>query len=355
MRHTFPKHDYRLLEDPDEIVRVKTDPRAWLEGLTLPAIVDEVQNAPELLPFIRTMIDSAPSRKGRWILTGSHDFSLMKGVSESMAGRAAIFHLYPLAHSELGKWDLIRGGFPEVWSRPSGRRAWFQSYIQAYLERDVRDVLAVRDLAAFRRFLGLVATNNGQMLNKTAIAAPLGVSVPTVTEWLGVLETTGLIALVPPYYENFKKRLVKSPKLYWMDTGLLCALLNIASLRDLEASPFIGSTFEAFVASEIIKAQANRGLARELYYFRDHQGLEVDFILPARQGKLALVEAKWTKTPTPAMGNALSSLLANVVRPTRPLVVHRGSAQPAVARPLGNGISAVPVDEFLRWLAEARL
>lgn len=355
LRQAFPRHSYHLLEDPDELARVKADPRAWLEALELPVILDEVQNTPEIFPFIRAAIDRASASKGRFILTGSHDFSLMKGVSESMAGRAAIFHLYPLGYSELRKWDLIRGGFPEIWARPKQLRTWFQSYVQTYLERDVRGVLAVRDLSTFRRFLGLVAIQNGQMLNKTALAAPLGVSVPTVSEWLGVLETTGLILLVPPYYENFKKRLVKSPKLYWTDTGLLCALMNISSMRDLEASPFVGSTFESFVASEVVKAQAGRGLARELYYFRDHQGLEVDFIVPAKGGSLALVEAKWTKTPTPSMASPLRSIEANSSKPVRSFVVHRPSPSLPSSVALGGGVRAVPVEEFLSWVAEGTL
>src|SRR5690606_1216558 len=154
-----------------------------------------------------------------------------------------------------GRWDLLRGGFPEVWARPRNADLWFQSYIQTYLERDVRDVLAVKDLSTFRRLLGLAALANGHVLNKTQLAGPLGVSVPTVTQWLSVLETTGLVMLVPAYYQNFKKRLIKSPRLYWLDTGLLCALLGVANQGDLERSPLIGSVFEAFVASEVVKAQ----------------------------------------------------------------------------------------------------
>jgi hypothetical protein len=224
-----------------------------LEEIKLPAIVDEIQNAPELFSYIRSMIDQGPRKPGRWLLTGSQDFSLMRGVSESMTGRAAVFGLLPLSYREIGSWDLIRGGFPEAVLRPRGSRLWFSSYVQTYLERDVRSIQAVKDLPTFRRFLTLLASRNGQVLNKTDLASPLGVSVPTISQWVGVLETTGHILLVPPFFENFGKRLIKSPKLYWLDSGLACFLLGIETKRELERSPFLGSIFEGFVASEIIK------------------------------------------------------------------------------------------------------
>lgn len=276
----------------------------------------------------------------------------MSGVSESMAGRAAVFRMYPLSLVELGRWDLLRGGFPEVWARPRNADLWFQSYIQTYLERDVRDVLAVKDLSTFRRFLGLAALANGQVLNKTQLAGPLGVSVPTITQWLSVLETTGLVMLVPAYYQNFKKRLIKSPRLYWLDTGLLCALLGVANQGDLERSPLIGSVFEAFVASEVVKAQVGRGGTPELFYFRDQQGLEVDFLLPLSKGRLGLLEVKWSKTPTPKLADPLRRLLPEVPMETLPLVIHRGSRtlrdEP---RPLGDGIQAWTIDRLATELS----
>ena len=221
LRDVFPKASYHLLEDPDTIARVRADPRGWLGEVETPAILDEIQNVPEILPYVRTSIDRAPSRLGRWLLTGSQDFSLMRGVSESMAGRAAIFQLLPLSVRETGSWDLLRGGFPEVVIRPRRAADWFRSYLQTYLERDVRALLSVRDLATFRRFLALLGTRHGQLLNRTDLATPLGVSVPTISAWLDVLETTGHILLVPPFYENFGKRLIKSPKVYWVDSGLV--------------------------------------------------------------------------------------------------------------------------------------
>jgi predicted AAA+ superfamily ATPase len=222
--------------------------------------------------------------------------------------------------------------------------------VQTYLERDVRAVTAVHDLALFRRFLALVATRNACPLNKTEIATPLGVSVPTVGQWLSVLETTGVVQLVPPYFENLGKRLVKTPKLYFVDTGLLCHLLGFQDAESLSRSPLVGGVFEAFIASEIVKRQHARGRPRELYTFRDQQGLEVDFVVPDGR-KVTLVEAKWTRTPVPTMARPLLSLLPRFSdREARGLVVYRGSTTggPDIENAaLAPGVAAVSVE---RWL-----
>ncbi|MCI0587888.1 MAG: ATP-binding protein [Planctomycetes bacterium] len=349
LRRTFPRASYHLLEDPDVRARAGADPRGFLEEARTPAILDEIQNVPALLPYVRTRIDSDPRRHGRWFLTGSQDFSLMAGVTESMAGRAAVFHLPPLSFREAGTWDLLRGGFPEVVLEPSRSRAWFRSYVQTYLERDVRAVTAVKDLGTFRRFLGLAAARNGQIRNKSDLAAPLGVSVPTITQWLNVLETSGLVQIVPPYFENFAKRIVKSPKLYWTDTGLLSFLLGFESLAALEGSAFIGGVFEAFLASEIGKNQANEGRTREIYFFRDHQGLEVDFVVPGRDGGLGFVETKWSRTVGPDAARGIAALLPRVKgRRARGIVVHRGTPGTTPATALAPGVKALTVETFLR-------
>jgi predicted AAA+ superfamily ATPase len=202
----------------------------------------------------------------------------------------------------------FRGGYPEALAEPRTARLWFSSYVQTYLERDVRNVLAVRDLSTFRRFLAVLASRHGQVLNKTDLAAPLGVSVPTITQWLAVLETTLQIVLVPPFYENLGKRLIKSPKLYVADSGLACHLLGIETEAELGRSPLRGAVFEGFVASEIIKSQLNRGRRRALYYFRDQQGLEVDFVVPGQSGAMALVEAKASATTHPRMASPMRRL-----------------------------------------------
>lgn len=351
LRQTFPKASYVLLEDLDVIARVRADPRSFLSELRAPVILDEIQNVPELLNYLRTAIDRFPRRTGQWLLTGSQEAPLMKGVTESMAGRAAILSLLPLSVSETPKVSWLNGGFPEVLARPSAARLWFQSYLQTYLERDVRAASSIRDLATFRRFLALTATRTGQMLNKTDLATPLGVSVPTITEWLSILELTCQILLVPPYFENFGKRLVKSPKLYFTDPGLLCHLLNIDTEPDLRQSPFAGPIFEGFVASEIVKQQLNAGRRRELYYFRDRQGLEVDFLVPLGGKRIALVEAKATATPKPQMADGIARLSATMpgFDVSAFLACRRTPDGPAVTT-LRPGIKALTVEELLAQL-----
>jgi predicted AAA+ superfamily ATPase len=348
LRRAFAGASYHLLEDPDVIDRVRSDPRGFLEGVRVPAILDEIQNAPELLGYLRTRMDAVPSRRGRWILTGSQEAPLMKGVTESLAGRAAVFQLLPLSTSETPKVSLRKGGFPEVLARPSGARVWFSSYVQTYLERDVRLVSAIRDLSTFRRFLAMVATRSGQILNRTDLAAPLGVSVPTIGAWLSVLEVTGQIALVPPFFESFGKRLTKSPKIYLLDSGLACHLLGIETERQLTRSPFLGPLFEGFVAAEIIKQQANTGRRRELYHFRDHQGLEVDFVVPGDSGDLLLIEAKASRTVRPAMADSVLRLSRAIEgRRVRGIVVHRGDGAGTDTTALRQGVQALPLDKLI--------
>ncbi|HEV8550375.1 MAG TPA: DUF4143 domain-containing protein [Polyangiaceae bacterium] len=227
--------------------------------------------------------------------------------------------------------------------------------MQTYLERDVRAVTGVRDLGTFRRFLGLVASRIGQTLNKTDLAAPLGVSVPTIGTWLDVLEVTGQIFLVPPYHSNFGKRLIKSPKLHFADSGLACHLLGIETESALGRSPFLGSLFEGFVAAEIAKQQINLGRARELYHFRDQQGLEVDFVVPFGEARLALVEAKAAATARPEMARSVSRLLdAATDRETQGFLVYRpvGNEPPFTA--LCPGIEAVGIEGLLARLTASR-
>ncbi len=341
LKHVFPKANYILLEDPDVIARVNSDPRGFLDELKTPVILDEIQNTPTLLGYVRTRIDTAPGRKGQWLLTGSQEAPLMQGVSESMAGRVAVLQLFPLSILETDKVSVLYGGYPDIVKRPSVADLWFRSYIQTYLERDVRAITAIKDLSTFRRFMALLASRHGSILNKTDLAAPLGVSVPTISSWLNILEMTGQIIVVPPFYENFGKRLVKSPKLYFTDSGLVCHLLGIDTLTTLRKSPFYGILFEGFVAAEVIKHQVNSGKRKELYYFRDQQGLEVDFVIPQGAGVLLLVEAKVTKTPTPSMAQPLSRLSRVINRyQTRSMLVHSGSEM-TVGSVVAPGVSAV--------------
>ncbi len=358
IRHAFPKALYVLLEDPDIVARVRADPQGFFDELERaaasgggrPVILDEVQNVPEVFSFVRTRIDRQPRRVGRWFLTGSQESPLMQGVSESLAGRAAVLQLLPLSCRETAKVTPFHGGYPEAIGPPSAARLWFSSYVQTYLERDVRAVTAVRDLATFRRFVALVASRHGQILNKTDLAAPLGVSVPTIAQWLGVLEITGQVIVVPPYHDNVGKRLTKSPKIYLADAGLACHLLGIETPAELARSPFRGAIFEGFVCSEIVKAQQNAGRRREIYHFRDQQGLEVDFLVPGR-GRLTMVECKATRTVRPGDAAPIRRLAAALgqrrrggprAAAPRLIVVHEPPAHTTRLSTIAPGVEAVP-------------
>jgi hypothetical protein len=353
LRHLLPKASYFLLEDPSVVARLRADPHGFLDEVRTPAVLDEVQSVPEVFAFVRARIDQKARRTGQWFLTGSQEAPLMQGVTESMAGRAAVLQLRPLSTRESRKVSLLLGGFPEAVARPGAARLWFSSYVQTYLERDVRAVTAVRDLATFRRFLALVASRHGQILNKTDLAAPLGVSVPTIAQWLGVLETTAQVLIVPPFYENLGKRLVKSPKVFLADSGLACHLLGIESAAELAKSPFLGALFEGFIAGEIVKAQVNRGQRPEIYFFRDEQGLEVDFLVPGPGGSISLVECKAARTVTPAMAGPMQRL-AEALRKKRPRgtrvemsLVHQAPKTPVGTQAVAPGVRTWAWQEFV--------
>jgi predicted AAA+ superfamily ATPase len=354
LMRTFPKATVIPLDAPDVLAAVRADPRRLLDEQHGVTILDEIQNAPELFAYLKERIDRAPHQRGKWLLTGSQEAPLMQQVTESLAGRVAVLGLLPLSTAETPKVDLLNGGFPEVIRRPRDRALWFESYVQTYLERDVRTVLNVRDLSTFRRFLALLASRTGQMLNKADLAAPLGLSIPTIGQWLGVLEITGHVLIVPPYFENFGKRLVKTPKIYLADSGLACHLVGVTTAPELERSPFRGALFEGYVASEIIKAQLNRGLRRELYFFRDHQGFEVDFLF-RHNGEPWLVEAKAGSTPLPRDAAALAQLAARASGPPpRAAVVYRGTRTRAVTEAIAEGVRAVRVEDFVIELNSGR-
>jgi predicted AAA+ superfamily ATPase len=326
LKRLAPKAQYVLLEDPDVLARVKADPRAFLESLKFPVLIDEIQNAPELLPYIRSQIDRAPKKVGQWLITGSQEFSIMKGVTESMAGRAAIFQLLPLSYHESQKTSPLVGGFPEVLAKPKQRGTWFRSYLQTYIERDIREIINVKDIGAYRLFVQMLAQRNGQVLNKSDLAGPVGVKVPTIGHWLTTLEMTNQIYLVRPFYNNYESRLIKSPKVYFMDSGLLCHILNIETESDLMRSPMAGFVFEAYVLSELLKTQINSGRSKEVYYFRNEVGLEVDFIVPRKSGSLELFEIKHSKTPIPSMAKSLIALSKKMsALKTKGTLLHIGS------------------------------
>ena len=296
--------------------QAEEDPEAFLQAHPPPVIIDEIQYAPSLFRYLKIEIDENRDKKGQYILTGSQKFTLMKGVSESLAGRAAIIELEGLSCLELQSAEIledsfeeyeklmIRGGFPELWidlDRPTG--LFFDSYIATYLERDVRQILAVGSLRDFERFLRAASLKTSQQLNKSVLAREVGVSVTTIGDWLSVLEALGHVVLLEPWFGNLKKRLVKSPKIYFADTSLVCALSGIDH-SNLRKSPMLGALWETFVFAEMRKQLAFKGERKNLWYYRDQSQNEVDFIWE-KGSELHLFERKWTNSPQANMAKNL--------------------------------------------------
>lgn len=300
IQRVFPEHRYVTLDATLEAAQAGENPAAFLDRHGEPVVIDEVQYAPELFRELKIRIDRDRSRCGRFILTGSQTFPLMSGVRESLAGRLRLLTLSTLAAEELlcdGRFSreevaslVGRGGYPELWTRPElDDREFLEDYVGTYLERDLRRIVAVREIAQFRRFLGLLGTRVGNLLNYADLSRTLGTSANTVKDWIAALEVSGLVFLVPPWFENLGKRLTKSPKLYFTDTGLARHLAGLPR-ESLAASAFWGAYWENFVMSELLKRAAVRP-GRELFFYRDHNGLEVDAVISGER-ELVLLEIK---------------------------------------------------------------
>ncbi len=297
---------YVSLEDPVERAFAEEDPRGFLARFAQGAVFDEAQRWPDLFSHLQGMVDQDRT-PGRFVLTGSQQFGLLAGVSQSLAGRVGITRLLPLAGGELaGVADdtlalddlLWRGGYPALHTQSVAPGDWFASYVASYLERDVRQVLAVQDLGAFQRFLRLCAGRTGQLLNLSALAGEAGISHTTARAWLSVLESSDVVYLLPPYHRNFGKRLVKTPKLYFVDTGLACWLLGIREPGQLALHPMRGALFENWVVMEHLKQRYNQGAAADLYFWRDNNGLEADLLYETASGQIQTIEIKSGQTPT---------------------------------------------------------
>jgi len=296
-RSAFSDLPYINLEDPDTRELALADPRRFFARLGDGAVLDEVQRAPQLMSYLLGIADAAPTM-GRWVLTGSQQFGLMDGIGQSLAGRVGLLTLLPLAHAELPEPAsledrLWRGGYPALHAehRKPQPSHWFAGYLATYIERDVRQLLNVGNLLTFQRFVAMCAARSGQLLNLNSLAADCGISQPTARQWLTVLQASHLVALLPPYHRNFGKRLVKTPKLYFLDTGLLCYLMRISSPDDLHHHALRGAIFETWVVSETLKHRCNRALAADLFFWRDNHGLEVDLVFEHGQ-RLHAVECK---------------------------------------------------------------
>lgn len=299
-----PDLPYLSLEDPDTRAFAREDPRAFLRQVTDGAILDEVQRAPELLSYLQGVVD-ADGRMGRFILTGSSQFELIESITQSLAGRVSMLTLLPFSLAELQQEDrapasvddlLYAGLFPPIYDRQVEAGVWLQDYVGTYLERDVRQILNIQDLAAFQRFIQLCAGRIGQLLNVTSLASDTGINRATAESWLSVLQASYLIFLVRPWFTNASKRFIKSPKLYFCDPGLAAWFLGVRKPGHVTAHPQRGALFENWVMTELLKAQTNAGHKPSLHFLRDKQGNEVDALIETGPQTFQAVEVKSGET-----------------------------------------------------------
>jgi len=370
LKHHFGKrYGYVSLETPDVRLAATEDPRGFLEAYPPPVIFDEVQYAPDLLPYVKERVDSNRERVGQYVLTGSQNLLLFERITESLAGRAAVLRLLPLSRREadgrpqtLLPWEgkrrvsppqkptydriwrgILRGGYPELVA-DSRRDAglWHASYVQTYLERDVRTIRQVGDLSQFQGFLRALAARSAQLLNLTDLARDLGVAVNTAKLWLSVLEATYQVIVLRPYFSNVGKRLVKTPKVYFTDVGTLCYLMGLRDPQHAASGPMGGAIMETAVLSEIVRTLTHRGIDPQVYFWRTSTGTEVDIVIEAA-GKLIPVEVKLSATPRPAMASSIQRFREDLGDKALPgFVVHPGD----IRLPLGSSATALPFAEL---------
>ena len=296
---TFPDLPYVSLEAPDLRRRALEDPRAFLADYPDGAILDEIQRAPELPSYLQVICDEK-RRNGQFVLTGSTNVTLLPGLPQSLAGRTSLLYLLPPSWNELQRFGnaatqlddaLFSGAYPRIFDQHLDPASWLADYVTTYVERDVRQIVNVSDLIVFRTFLELLAGRAGQLLNLQSLGSDAGVDAKTVKAWLGVLETSFVVFRLRPFFRNIRKRLVRTPKLYFVDTGVLCHLLGIRSAADLRTHPSRGAIFENWVVSEAMKGRLHHGLDANLFFFRDRSGHEVDLLLESA-GRITAVETK---------------------------------------------------------------
>ena len=365
LTHLFgDRYGYVSLEPPDVRAAANADPRGFLAIYGPPVIIDEVQYAPDLLSYIKERIDADRSLKGQYLITGSQNLLMMSRVTESLAGRGAVLRLLPLSFHEISNnthanlpweqghikagrtisptdlWEqFLRGWYPELAAEPERDPIlWYSSYVQTYLERDVRGLKQIGDLTQFQSFLRILAVRSGQLLNLSDVSRDLGIAVNTAKAWLSVLEATYQVIILRPYFENVGKRLVKTPKVYLTDTGVLCYLAGLRDPGHAAAGPLAGAIVETAVLSEVVKGALNRGTDPQVHFWRTSRGAEVDIVIE-RQGRLIPVEVKQTATPRPPMASGLLSFMEDYPSKTdKGWLVHLGD----MTLPLAPNTTAIP-------------
>ena len=298
---------YVNFEDPTTEAEFLSDPKGFLRKFPNGAVLDEVQRVPDIFRYLQVQLDNRTSR-GQFVLTGSNNLLLYQQISQSLAGRAGYLTLLPLSYAELKSaklpasdvlFNILNGGYPEVRAKRLQLNRWMQSYIQTYVQRDVRQLKNISNLPAFNKLIQLCASHAGQILNRDEFAKQVGVDNKTIQSWIGILEASYIIFLLQPWHQNMNKRIIKSPKIYFHDTGLLCTLLQLKSKEGLKRHPHYGAIFENWCVAEILKNRSNQGINNGLYYFRDHLGNEIDLIIEGENGPKAVeikASAKKDKT-----------------------------------------------------------
>jgi predicted AAA+ superfamily ATPase len=303
VKTTFPNKSYYSLENPDIRSFANDDPRGFLKSMPNGAILDEVQRVPLLFSYLQEILDNS-SQKGVFILTGSNNFLLQENISQTLAGRVAYLNLLPFTSNELKSEKLLpktdeeilfKGFYPPIYDQNINPTDWMPNYIKTYIERDVRQIKNVTDLLVFEKFMRVLAGRTGQELNLSAISNEVDVNLKTIQSWIGILENSFIIYLLKPYHQNYNKTIVKRPKVYFYDTGLVCSFLRISNATQLENHPLKGSIFETMVVIELVKKFTNLGIVPPLFYWRDKTGHEIDVVVDY-QGKLTPIEIKSGKT-----------------------------------------------------------
>lgn len=345
---------YVTFDDPLERDFATSDPNGFLNRFSdHPVIIDEIQNVPSILPYIKMRIDSDPSLCGRWLLTGSQQFGLMQGVSESLAGRVAILELPPFSQPECPRHGLAEvlwnGSYPIPALFPDRRDLWVSGYIATYIERDVRQIRNIPDLRVFSQYLSLMAARHGQVFNQAEISREIGVTLPTVKSWTGVLEASYIAHLLPPWFRNYGKRITKTPKCYFYDSALATLLTRQPDPKSALSGAMGGALLEGWVVTEAIKVFMSLGRKPDLYYWRSHDGLEVDLLVMIK-GKLCPIEIKLTATPGAGHVISLTKFreLAQDDAASRGLVI----CQSESIKDLPQGHVAMPWQHFTTWLSQ---
>jgi len=363
LRHHLPGYKYVTLDDPFFREQAHSDPLLFLDSLGEQVIIDEIQLAPTLLSYVKIRVDENRSIKGRYVFTGSQQFGMIKNLSDSLAGRIALLELLPLSIGEKRRHlslpdsvapfthAALTGSYPElVVNETIDLHSWYSSYLQTYLERDIRTIYNIGDLRDFQRFVRLLAARCAQQVNMSEFSRELGISVPTVKSWLSILEASRVVYLLPPYYSNLGKRIVKAPKLYFLDIGLACNLAGVRDEAHLFNGPMAGPLFENFCVQETVKFFLGQGIQPPLHYLRTGNGLEVDLLIEPLAGVLIPVEIKLTKTPMPALARTLTAFreLFSQLSPAPGLLLSLSEE----SRPLTREVTAVTLNDYLERLRQ---